>query len=242
MSSPIPRRVRDAAVFFLGDEGADAWVRNAEATQVELLQRWELVPGEPFTGGVLSLCLPCSDCQGRTVVLKLPIEPETGRLEADALECLADTRAAPLVLGRDERSGALLMSYVAAPRPYEPRGTRHDVAEFEALLQLLRGGLSDGLPPLNRNIQMRTRWAIDRFRLPANRQGRVFLSTAESFVNPLLASSPSEFVHGDLQAKNILATPASLVAIDPFACFGDPLFDAAFWAVMLPGPEPIESV
>jgi len=89
---------------------------------------------------------------------------------------------------------------------------------------------------------MRTRWANDRFSLPENLEGSAFLKTAESFTGPLLETSRSEFVHGDLQAKNILVARDHLVSIDPFACIGDPLFDAALWNVMLSGPQPIDLV
>jgi streptomycin 6-kinase len=47
-------------------------------------------------------------------------------------------------------------------------------------------------------------------------------------------------LHGDFQAKNLLADAAGHIhAIDPLPCVGEPAFDAAMWCVLSPSADAI---
>jgi hypothetical protein len=60
----------------------------------------------------MSCCVLCKGPDGQPYVLKLPLDPAGGALEAAALQHWTDSSAVPAVAKVDLESGAILMRYI----------------------------------------------------------------------------------------------------------------------------------
>ena len=104
------------------------------------------------------------------------------------------------------------------------------------------GAVATGrLPPLRAALDDRLRRAAQRCALPGNDVGRALHARAAAVLAAAARRRrPQVLLHGDFQAKNLLAAADGTVrAIDPLPCIGDPAFDAATWSVLCASPEPI---
>lgn len=244
MSLVIPSSMREAVVFFLGETGADAWL-DALPTKVERFrQLWSLDTREILPGGVMSCCIRCQDGSGEACVLKIPLDAQGGALEGAALAAWSHSGGVPAVKKLDTNTGTILMSYI------EPGTSR--IRPQEAIVDLLDRlhgpdtrvlGSLGSFPGLQTNVDLRIKWATDRFAIPEYGEGLQFIDGAIRRAERLLHDEQQEpqLLHGDLQAKNLLLnTSGQLMAIDPLPVYGDVHYDAAFWCVMDETGESIE--
>jgi streptomycin 6-kinase len=199
--------------------------------------RWGLRLAEIMPGGRLSACVAARDQAGRAVVLKVPASARAGRLELAALRAWRGGPV-PEVHRRDARAGVFAMERILPGTP------AHDDADaVAALLAALAASAvaTARFPPLRAALDDRLRRAAQRRALPGNDVGRALHVRAVAALAALPAAErPQVLLHGDLQAKNLLAAADGTVrAIDPLPCIGDPAFDAATWSVLSASPEPI---
>jgi streptomycin 6-kinase len=200
--------------------------------------RWDLRLAEIMPGGRLSACVAARDPAGRAVVLKVPTSARAGRLELAALRAWQGGPV-PRIHRRDARAGVFVMERILPGTP-----APDDAAAVAALLSALHAAdavATARYPLLRPALDDRLRRAAQRCALPGNDVGRALHARAAAVLAaPPAAERPQVLLHGDLQAKNLLAAADGTVrAIDPLPCIGDPAFDAASWSVLGATPEPI---
>src|SRR6478736_6942492 len=105
---PLPAALRDGAART--PEGA-AWVARLPVLVARAVDRWSLVPGEPFASGSASWCAPARDADGRDRVLKIAFPHDEARHEAAVLRAWAG-RGAVALLDADAGDWALLLDRV----------------------------------------------------------------------------------------------------------------------------------
>lgn len=238
----IPDSMRAAVHFLLGEADGNAWLDALPAAWTRYARRWDLALDAILTGGQMSCVLLCHDTVGNQLILKIPVDPVVGIREVAALTAWGPTGAAPHVHHHDPDTGVIVMTYVP-PGDIEAQ----DPHALAVLLDRLANArfTPELFPDLRTNVDMRLRWARDRFAIPDYAEGARFLAPAQEVADQLLADSPRHhLLHGDLQPKNIHGgSPAGngrLTALDPLAVTGDQHFDGAFWCVMRPGPASIQ--
>lgn len=228
--------MRRAVAFFLGETGAENWLRDLPDKIERCCEAWHITTREVLLGGVMSCCIKCEDRQGDVCVLKIPLYEEGGALEGAALAAWTASGGVPAVKALDEATGTILMAFIepgeCAVRPQ---------ADIIDLIDRLHGTESRVLvannrfPALSTNVDLRVKWATDRFSIPEYAAGLPYIDAAIKLAQRLLESQRLEpqLLHGDLQGKNLLADATGhLVAIDPLPVVGDVHYDVAFWCVM----------
>jgi streptomycin 6-kinase len=100
------------------------------------------------------------------------------------------------------------------------------MAPLAAIFHRLRALPTDSLPPL----------PSDTLHWPSQRLAQTDPARAQLYrqliahVGPLLLTSPTSVLHGDLHSANILTTPSGLRLIDPLPACGPAAFDVARFA------------
>lgn len=236
MSLVIPPSMHAAIAFFLGDSGADEWLSELPRKIEKYVLTWNLETQEVLLGGVMSCCVKCIDSNAGICVLKIPLDARGGALEGAALAAWSGSGGVPKVHARDPVTGTTLMQFIdTAP------STREPVDAIVELLDRLHGvdgrvlNYSTVFSPLRSNVELRKKWAEDRFANPEYAEGLRFIDAAKKIAEELLRepTSPTQLLHGDLQGKNIItSSDGRFMAIDPLPALGDFHYDAAFWCVM----------
>lgn len=245
MKLSIPSSMHEAVAFFLGDAGAHVWLSELPGKVERYEDAWKLETREILAGGVMSCCIKCSNEVGDVCVLKIPLDAPEGALEGAALAEWSRSGGVPEVLRVDPATGTILMRFI------EPGTIRGE--PVEAVVELIDrlhqpGGHNEvetaGFSPLRKNLELRLKWARDRFAKPEYAEGTRFIDGAARRAEHLLekqAVNP-RLLHGDLQGKNILVNnDGRMVAIDPLPVVGDLHYDAAFWCVMEEPGDAIEN-
>ena len=225
MNLAIPPVLRSNIRFLLGGEDAgDAWLSDASTLAGQLAGSWGVTPVRVLEGGAMSLCIQCRDPAGAARVLKIPSSAGNGRAETDALSAW-NNGATPRVIRHDSATGSFLMEFV---QPAEPaNGARH-ISRLLARLHIDQDGLP--FPDLEVALQDRIGGARTRFAGACHTAERRDVETAAPLLAALARTTEEPtVVHGDFQAKNVLAGPEGPVAIDPLPAVGDPLSDTALW-------------
>lgn len=214
----------------------DRWIAQLPGAIAECAERWDLVVGERFSGGLVGHVFACTTSDGEAAVLKLnpPSADEfagTPQQEAAALRAWGGRGAVELLaFAADLRA---LLTRRAQPGTPLPEGdeqqARRDVADV--LSKLCETAIPPvGFAPL--------REAVDRHllrKIAVSRDAREMLAPlieqARASAQQLVATAPEEvLLHGDVMDKNLLRHHDSILAIDPMPSVGDPHFDIGFWA------------
>jgi len=210
-----------AFVARIGGEQGRAWIATVPDRLAAAASLWGLELGPELPGGLLACVVAATTADGKDAVLKLPSPWARGADEVRALRWW-EGRGTPELLSDDEELGALLIERV---RP----GDRADDLGAEAvanLLHLLRAHPYDGAPVLGEIVMRRIATAESEGRSSPKRLAWAREALERLEVEP----TPAVLVHGDFDERNIrLCARRGICAIDPLACAGDPLYDAAYW-------------
>lgn len=225
MNLVIPSVLRHNIRFLLGSADAgDAWLTDAEILAGELAGSWGVTPVRILEGGAMSLCIQCRDSDGASRVLKIPSSADLGRAETAALSAWSNG-ATPRVIRDDNTTGSFLMEFVP---PAEPANGAQHIARLLARLHIDQDGLP--FPDLEVALRDRIDGALTRFAGACHAAERRDVEAAAPLLAALARTTEEPtVVHGDFQAKNVLAGPEGPVAIDPLPAVGDPLSDTALW-------------
>ncbi|MEE1941904.1 aminoglycoside phosphotransferase family protein [Streptomyces sp. TRM 70361] len=222
---PVVRTVR-------GYPGGRVWLDRLPGLIGELTVRWELEPGEPFTGGSCSWVAPVRRVDGSAAVLKIGWPHREAAGEGEALR-LWDGRGAVRLYEHDPERYALLLERC------EPGTELRDAGELPAEERLVLGaralrGLWEAPVPsgtgLERVADVTAEWAgtaeerMARLSPPGFDPALVALGVR--LLRELPATADREVVvHGDFNPGNVLAARRGWLAIDAKPMVGDPLYD-----------------
>jgi streptomycin 6-kinase len=210
-----------AFVARIGGEQGRGWLATLPDRLAAAAASWGLELGPELPGGLLACVVSARTPEGRAVVLKLPSPWGRGHDEVQALRAWAGG-GAPELLADDPELGALLIERI------QPGDLAEDLpAETVApLLLLLRADPYPGAPALGEVVARRIDNAESEGRSTPQR-----LEWARGALDRLGAATPPPVVvHGDFDERNLLrCARRGVCAIDPLACAGDPLYDAAYW-------------
>jgi len=205
----------------IGGEDARAWLSALPALEAEVCEGWQLSRGEELHGGRLACVRLVRRADGSEAVLKIASPWDRPADEIGALRAW-DGGPTPRLLEADGARAAMLLECVI-PGSKAVDATPEDVAR---LLDRIHVPAPDGLPSLHEVVARR----IDQ----AERDGRATpqrIAWAREAAERLRAE-PAEpvLVHGDFDDRNLLTCARrGLCAIDPLACVGDGVYDAAYW-------------
>lgn len=244
----IPERLIYAIKFLRGDEDGNAWLTDLDEVLRDYQLRWDLRFESIAEGGAMSCCAYCIDSEDQELVLKIPVDSDTGALEALTLKTWSTLEVAPQVAARDPSTGVFLMERLRPGVTYTGIDRIEEAGAFVEMFSRLVGGRPEAgqadLPPLSKLVGERITWAQERFNAQDAAPYRPDLERAEGLATRLGEQAVQRrLVHGDLQAKNLLWGPGGrLFCIDPIAAYGDPASDAAMWAVLQDSTIPIDSI
>jgi streptomycin 6-kinase len=210
-----------------------AWM--AESTEIvhRMLDRWELIPGEAYVGGISASVIAVTTADGDQAVLKVGYPHEEAIWEAVGLAAFPE-ETAPAVLKQDAWTWSVLLERVAPGIPL----THSGLAPAEALRiggslhAALGAGIADArIPTLATAMHDYSTTAMER--LPAQATALESLGVRElvhAAVELLgsLASSGGEqaLLHGDFNPGNILlGANGHWRVVDPKPLLGDSCYD-----------------
>lgn len=203
-----------------GDEGL-AWIASVPDRLTAAATLWQLELGPELPGGLLACVVEATTADGREVVLKVPSPWARGTDELRALRVWAGG-GAPELLADDPDLGAALLERI------RPGGNADDLEArtVATLLRRLRVRPFAGAPALVEIVARRIADAESEGRSTPQR-----LAWARDALGRLEAAAPpAMLVHGDFDERNLLhCARRGVCAIDPLACAGDQLYDAASW-------------
>lgn len=235
----LPEELVIAVEANLGKLAGREWLIFASASANEYSEAWSVSLDTVLTGGALSLCVAGTDAMGNRVVMKIPSDIESGRKEIAALSAW-NGLGCPKVVETDARSSVFLMEYL--PSAVETIKADDLFILAQALHENIPFSQSD-FPDLKENVEMRVNWAVERFSALEFSMHRPDLAIAAQICQKLMDTTRVRtLLHGDFQRKNLLMTPRGLRTLDPYPCFGDPIFDAAFWLALDYHDHPIGDV
>jgi streptomycin 6-kinase len=210
-----------------------AWMAESSEIVHRMLDRWELIPGEAFVGGVSGSVIAVTTASGDQAVLKVGYPHEEAIWEAVGLGAFPEG-VAPAVLRQDAWTWSLLLTRVSPGIPL----SRADLAPAEALrvggslrAELGAGTVDARIPTLAAAMRDYSSTAIDRMPAQAGALDSLGVSgLVHSAVELLerLASSDGEhaLLHGDFNPGNILlGADGRWSVVDPKPLIGDPCYD-----------------
>lgn len=241
----VTDRLRRVIELVRGKESATTWLRDLPSLVKMYAARWELTLTGLPDSGAMSCCVFARGAGGQDVVLKIPFDRMSGLTESALLDRWSHRGGAPTVHRVDRATGVFLMSRVVPGTIGEPQPSAAAAHRIVELMQRLHDPHFDGLPELpdiSEIVLMRADWADERFLATRNAAGVQLARAARALAMELLAASaPETLLHGDLQPKNILRSAGQgLQVIDPLACVGPRVTDAALWSTVQAGVVPIE--
>lgn len=233
----VTDRLRRVIEVVRGPESAAVWLDSLPSVVEEYAMRWNLTLTGIPDSGAMSCCVFARLPDGQDVVLKIPFDQTTGLQESALLDRWSRRGGAPRVHQVDNGTGVFLMSRVVPGTIVEPGSTEDATRAVVALMDRVHsadfGGLPT-LPPVSQIALMRIDWADERFETTGNSAGAELARAARDLTDELIAvTSQNVLLHGDLQPKNILTSNTTgLQVIDPLACIGPAVTDAALWAAV----------
>jgi streptomycin 6-kinase len=210
-----------AFVARIGGEEGREWLATVPDRLTAAAASWGLALGAELPGGLLACVVAVTMPEGREAVLKVPSPWARGEDEVQALRAWAG-RGAPELLAHDPQLGVILLERIR-PGQHAEDLTAETVAR---LLEALWVHPYAGAPALGEIVARRIGSAESEGRSTPQR-----LAWARNALHGLEAAAPpAVLLHGDFDERNLLLCGRREVcAIDPLACAGDPLYDAAYW-------------
>ncbi|MEU9167660.1 aminoglycoside phosphotransferase family protein [Streptomyces sp. NPDC048420] len=207
-----------------GDEGA-AWLDELPLIVKELAVRWDCAPdGEVMYGGV-GIVVPVLRKATEPAVLKMSFPHAENRFEPDALAAWGG-RGAVLLHERDDGRFAMLLER-AHSSTLAQAASGDDVATIAGRVsRRLAVPAPPGLPRLQEQAgawEEQLQWDAREFphALPSH-----LVHAAIATVRELAQLQPDTLIHGDLNARNILAAAREpWLAADPKGWVGDRAYD-----------------
>ncbi|MEU1098609.1 aminoglycoside phosphotransferase family protein [Streptomyces sp. NPDC005877] len=204
-----------------------AWLSALPATVRELAERWDCTAdGDPLYGGV-GIVVPVLRKTTEPAVLKVSFPHPENMFEPDALSAWGG-RGAVLLHERDDDRFAMLLER-AHPTTLAQAAQGDEVA---AIAGSVSRRLAVPAPAGLLRVQDRAAGWEEQLR----RDARDFpdalpsrtVQTAMGTVRELAHHQPDTLIHGDLNARNILAaTRVPWLAVDPKGWVGDRAYDCA---------------
>lgn len=219
-------------------EGNAGWLDELPELILELVERWDLELGTPFSGGPsVSWVAPCGTVDGIPAVLKVGMPHREARTEAAGLRFF-DGRGAVRLLRADERVFALVEERC------EPGNTLWDLAVEEGnrvaadlLRQLWRP--ADRAEPIERLSDLAREWE-DGIPRQCCAYPPELVELGIRLVRELGSSQPDLVVlHGDFNPGNILNSHRGWLSIDCKPLVGEPAFDLGTLLANRLGIDPI---
>ncbi|MFI6528238.1 aminoglycoside phosphotransferase family protein [Streptomyces uncialis] len=202
-----------------------AWLATLPATVRELAERWDCTPdGDPLYGGV-GIVVPVQRKTTEPAVLKVSFPHPENRFEPDALSAWGGRGAVRLHERDDDRFAMLLER--AHPTTLAQAAEGDEVATIAgSISRRLAVPAPAGLPRLqDRAAAWEEQLLRDAQDFPDALQSRM-VQAATATVRELAHHQPDTLIHGDLNARNILAaTRESWLAADPKGWAGDRAYD-----------------
>ncbi|MFI2752341.1 aminoglycoside phosphotransferase family protein [Cellulomonas sp. P22] len=213
-----------------------AWVAALPGLVARAVERWDLVPGEPFPDGAAAWTAPVRRADGTEAVLKIVLPHDEARHEAAALREWAG-RGTVRLLAHEPSDWALLLERVRPGRPLTASTLPADdrLRAAAAVHRTLTGlPVGPGLDDVPHLVDVCRDWAptlLDRAGRAAV-EGEIdvdggLVASAHGLLLALPVPGAADVVlHGDLNPGNLLEGPdGRWVAIDPKPVRGDAAFD-----------------
>ncbi|MFD3959683.1 MULTISPECIES: aminoglycoside phosphotransferase family protein [Streptomyces] len=210
-----------------GSENAVAWLAGLPATVEDLLACWGCLPdGVPMYGGV-GLVVPVVRQDGLPAALKISFPHPGNRHEPDALAAWGG-HGAVLLYERDDDQFAMLLER-ARPLTLAQAGAGDEDAVARVAGQISRRLAVPAPAHLPRLKDQASGWER-QLRSDAATLPHVLtpyaVAAAIATVRELARDQPDRLVHGDLNARNVLAADREpWLAVDPKGWMGDPASD-----------------
>ena len=221
-------------------------------------RRWQLLLGDPLTGGTQSAVFAATDAQGRDLVLKLPAtqagnDRTAAEAEAAALGGWSGSGAAVTLI--DSTADALLLVRARPGRLLSWRPEDRTVDAVVIAGELLRRlwssppgayrypTLAEIYPEDERVARQDAAFERRQRGEPLRGEpGLVRLPSAASAAEQLIGTATtSTLLHGDFISKNLVtdaAAPAGWVALDPLPVIGEAAAEVAAFAAY----HPVETI
>ena len=206
-----------------------AWLEALPRLMDECAERWTLVVGEPFAGGMASLAMPATLADGTDTVLKIQFPHRESDHEAAALQAW-DGEGAVRLLEHDADRQALLLERA---RPGEPLSSLGDPdASLDVVIGLLPRLWKRVAAPFrslaDEAADLRAELLSDWERTGRTVEARLIDAATEAFDDLARTQGEQVLVNQDLHADNILsAERESWLVIDPKPLAGEREFGVA---------------
>jgi streptomycin 6-kinase len=206
-----------------------AWLDGLPALVAAAVERWGLVLGDPYDGGMVSWVAPATTAAGEAVALKLPWPHHEADGEAAALRVWAGDGAVRL-LDEDPATGALLLEQ-ARPGTHLSRRPELGTEVIVGLIARLSVPVAD-LTPFHPLADEAAAWAdglVDQWERAGRPFERSLVDTAVGLLADLAPTQgPPVLLHQDLHADNVVAAEREpWLALDPKPLVGEAEFAAA---------------
>ncbi|MFD4610056.1 aminoglycoside phosphotransferase family protein [Streptomyces sp. NPDC058440] len=211
----------------VGREGpaGSAWLSALPATVREVAERWDCTAdGDPLYGGV-GIVVPVLRKTTGPAVLKVSFPHPENRFEPDALSAWGG-RGAVLLLERDDDRFAMLLERAHSTTLAQAAAGDEVAAIAGSVSRRLAVPAPAGLPRLHdRAAGWEEQLRRDARDFPDALPTRT-VQAATATVRELAHHQPDTLIHGDLNARNILAGPREpWLAVDPKGWVGDRAYD-----------------
>uniref|UniRef100_UPI003F491369 aminoglycoside phosphotransferase family protein n=1 Tax=Streptomyces chartreusis TaxID=1969 RepID=UPI003F491369 len=220
----IPEVFVRATIAREGDAGTE-WLAELPAIVRDMSERWDCTPdGDAMYGGI-GIVVPLLRKTGESAVLKLSFPHPENRFEPDALAAWGG-RGAVLLHERVDGQFAMLLER-AHSQTLAQAGSGDEVPAIAGIIsRRLAVPAPAGLPRLQVRAagwEEQLHQDVQEFpqALPSH-----LVSAAIATVRELAQRQPDTLIHGDLNARNILAADReSWLAVDPKGWAGDRAYD-----------------
>lgn len=219
-----PEEFARATIAREGDNGAE-WLADLPARVQELAERWFCAPdGEVMYGGV-GIVVPVLRKASEPAVLKVSFPHPENRFEPDALASWAG-HGAVLLHERDDDRFAMLLERAHCTTLAQAASGDEVAAIAGGISRRLAVPAPAGLRRLQELAGAWEEQLLEDAREFPQALPSHLVRAAITTVRELAYRQPDTLIHGDLNARNILAaTREPWLAVDPKGWVGDPAYD-----------------
>ncbi|MYS33587.1 streptomycin 6-kinase [Streptomyces sp. KhCrAH-43] len=224
---PLPEEfARTTLARERASEEATGWLAGLPNIVEELLDRWESRPDGPPMHGGIGIVFPVRRQGGLPAALKVSFPHPGNRHEPDALATWGGHGAVQLYEQDDEHFAMLLER--ARPLTLAHVGDEDTVAAIAGQInRRLAVPAPEHLPRLQGQADTWQRQLQEDAAEMPHVLTPYAVAAALATVRELACAQPDTLVHGDLNARNVLAADREpWLAVDPKGWAGDPAFDA----------------